>query len=109
MGGTFRHAFESPPAERSGQLLVCGSREAVSDEFERARPRGVRQASLRGLRRAAKAYNLRAVKAKGKRQTSKGKSVDALRAQSSSFLIFALCLLPFAFTHTRPYNPPERD
>jgi hypothetical protein len=38
------------------------------------------------------------MKAKGKRQTSKGKSVDALRARSLFlFLPFAFCLLPFAF------------
>jgi hypothetical protein len=38
------------------------------------------------------------VKAKGKRQSSKGKGSGALRAKSfSSLLIFAFCLLPFAF------------
>src|SRR2546423_10360190 len=35
-------------------------------------------------------------KAKGKRQKLKGKSEDALRAKNC-FLIFAFCLLPFAF------------
>jgi hypothetical protein len=38
------------------------------------------------------------LKAKGKRQRAKGKSLDALRAQNFSYLlIFAFCLLPFAF------------
>ena len=39
------------------------------------------------------------MKAKGKRQKLKGKRSGALRARSfSSLLIFAFCLLPFAFT-----------
>src|SRR2546423_3416493 len=38
------------------------------------------------------------MKAKGKRQRAKGKGKDALRAKNnSSLLIFAFCLLPFAF------------
>ena len=38
------------------------------------------------------------MKAKGKRQKLKGKSLDALRARNSSLLlIFAFCLLPFVF------------
>jgi hypothetical protein len=38
------------------------------------------------------------LKAKGKRQKAKGKSVDALRAKNFSLLfISAFCLLPFAF------------
>jgi hypothetical protein len=38
------------------------------------------------------------LKAKGRRQKAKGKSSDALRARGfSSLLIFASCLLPFAF------------
>jgi hypothetical protein len=36
-------------------------------------------------------------KAKGKGQKGKGKRSDALRAKSFSLLIFAFCLLPFAF------------
>src|SRR5256714_4152110 len=39
---------------------------------------------------------------KAKRQKAKGKSEDALRAKNiSSLLIFALCLLPFAFGCSR--------
>jgi hypothetical protein len=58
-------------------------------------------------------------KAKGKRQKLKGKSVDALRAQNAYFisrriLIFAFCLLPFAFLSAAcgkrhpPLPPVER-
>jgi hypothetical protein len=37
------------------------------------------------------------MKAKGKRQKAKGRSEDARRAKSFSLIIFAFCLLPFAF------------
>jgi hypothetical protein len=51
------------------------------------------------------------MKAKGKRQKAKGKSVSATRVRSFPLLIFALCLLPFALTFSacgkrRPPQPP---
>lgn len=51
------------------------------------------------------------MKAKGKRQEAKGKSVSATGVQSFTLLIFALCLLPFALTFSgcgkrRPPQPP---
>jgi hypothetical protein len=54
------------------------------------------------------------MKAQGKREKAKGQSVSARRAQRFSFLIFAFCLLPCAFTlpgcgKRRPPQPPVEN
>src|SRR5207248_950289 len=50
------------------------------------------QMKAKGKRQKASRY------AEGKRQRAKGKSAGALRAKRFPLLIFALCLLPFAFS-----------